>query len=192
MGTTYADQFAANLRAARARAGIAQKTVSARMKRLGFDSWDDTKVSRAERGAVPVVVGELLGLADSLGCTIRDLVGEASPDAKIYYPEPALFVTGIHVRNSGYGWNDSAVNWTDDEGQQLPLVMSPASPAAAWQFDKTKPGPYIPHPADSFPHKAPDRFADPSWTWPPNDRAFRDAVRREANMMESTREARSA
>jgi transcriptional regulator with XRE-family HTH domain len=133
MGTTYGDLFAANLRAARARAGIAQTTVADRMNRLGFEGWDGSKVSRAERGKTPVEVADLLGLAICLGCTLRDLVGEAAPDAQISFADPALEVTGVHVRNSGYGWNDASVSWHDDEISIAP----PASMSSAFARDRS-------------------------------------------------------
>src|ERR1700730_5806169 len=130
MGTTYSDLFAANLRAARARAGISQKVLAARMNRLGFDSWFDTKVSRTERGSAPVLAGEVLGLAVCLGCSIRDLVGEAAPNAIISFPDERFEVSGVMVRNSGYGWNDASVTW--DEGSEDPVIIRPASMQSAF------------------------------------------------------------
>lgn len=134
MAQSYGQLVAANIRAARARAGISQKTLGRRMRRLGFGSWFDTKVSRAERDEAPVLVSELLGLAVSLGCTIRDLVGEAPPDARVTFPEPAFEVSGTVVRNSGYGWNDTAVSWHDGD---MPWITSPANALSSRAWDKT-------------------------------------------------------
>jgi len=136
MAQTYGELFAANMRAARARAGISQKTLAARMQRLGFDSWFDTKVSRAERALVPVEASELLGLAVSLSCTLRDLVGEAPPDAVIAFPDPAFHVTGVMVRNSGYGWNDASITWPPAPGD-YPVITVPANAQSAFAHDKS-------------------------------------------------------
>lgn len=134
MAQSYGDLFAANMRAARARADLSQTTVAKRMKRLGFGSWSGGKVSECERGARAVMVGELLALAVSLECTLRDLVGEARPDARIAFPEVAWELSGVTVRNSGYGWNDYSVTWTDED--QVAIV-TPANPYSAFAADKS-------------------------------------------------------
>jgi transcriptional regulator with XRE-family HTH domain len=134
MAQTYEQLFAANMRAARARAGISQATLAKRMKRLGFGSWSSGKASECERGTRAVVVAELLALSVSLECTLRDLVGEAAPDARISFPEVLWEISGTHVRNSGYGWNDYSVTWTDEDHV---AIVTPANMYSAFAADKS-------------------------------------------------------
>lgn len=136
MGTSYEDVFAASLRAARARADLSQNALSARMTVLGFAGWDSSKVSRAERGKVPVEVADLFGLALALGCTINELVGaHTRPDVIIEMPA-GYEVSGVTLRNSVFGWQDHTVTW--DEGSDYPVIMRPATPFSAAAEDKSE------------------------------------------------------
>jgi hypothetical protein len=132
MGTTYTDLVAANLRAARARANLSQPDVSARMIRLGFTTWDPTKVSACERGKRPVQLGELLGLAVVLDCAIAELVGSnTAPDVTVTFPA-GQEVSGVSVRNSVYGWRDGAMIWRDGDL----VIMRPVDPQSARTWDQ--------------------------------------------------------
>lgn len=134
MAQTYGELFAANLRAARARANLSQTTVAARMARLGFPAWDGSTVSKSERGVRPVLVAELLALAVALETTIGDLVGaNAPPMAVVEFPEPVFQLTGVNVRNSAFNFNDGATTW---EGDHL-LIIRPANVWSAAATDKT-------------------------------------------------------
>lgn len=132
MGTTYGDLFAANMRAARARANLDQQLVCDRMRALGFGTWNRTKVSEAERGIRPVVMAELLALAVSLECTITELVGAGLSDPDIEFPTGDA-VGAVSVRNSALGMNDHAVRWDAD----TPTITRPANAYSARAWDKT-------------------------------------------------------
>jgi transcriptional regulator with XRE-family HTH domain len=126
MAQTYGDVIAANLRAARARARLSQTAVAARLQRLGYTSWDSSKVSRAERNGVAVLASELLALAVALESTVGELAGvNAPPDAIVEFPDPDFWLSGVNVRNSVYNFRDEAVKWDRD----YPVITPHTSPA---------------------------------------------------------------
>lgn len=129
MAQPYGDLFAANLRAARARAGIPQSLVAQRMKRLGFTSWSGGKASECEHGTRNVTAAELLGLAVCLDTTIGDLVGANTPPmALITFPESIYELSGVNVRNSAHNFVDGSTTWNED---WLTVIRPANVPSAA-------------------------------------------------------------
>ena len=71
---SYADDLAANIRAARARADLSQKMLAARMRRLGFRTWVYQTVGKTEHAQRPVTATEILGLALAMNTTVMHLM----------------------------------------------------------------------------------------------------------------------
>jgi transcriptional regulator with XRE-family HTH domain len=74
MAMSYRDVLARNIRAERARAGLSQQDVAARMRMLGFQAWKHQTVGSVERGSRRVTAEEILGLAISLTTSISTLM----------------------------------------------------------------------------------------------------------------------
>lgn len=137
MGSLYGDLFAANLRAARARLGLSQSAVAARMQRLGFANWDGARVSRTERGKLHVWSGELLGLSLALECSLAEMVGSNTPpDLTVTFPDPRFEVSGVTVRNSALGYRDGSVGWDPDS--EYPVISRPGNVYSAMAHDKSR------------------------------------------------------
>lgn len=65
--------FAANLKAARERAGMSQETMAQRMRHAGYASWKQQTVTKVENAARRVLLAEARALARILGLTDAEL-----------------------------------------------------------------------------------------------------------------------
>jgi transcriptional regulator with XRE-family HTH domain len=81
-GALFPSGFVAtNIRAYRALRRLTQADLADRMRLLDLnDAWDQTTVSRVEKGERNVSVDELVGVALALGTTIPDLLDPTGPD----------------------------------------------------------------------------------------------------------------
>src|SRR6266568_6066036 len=68
-------RLAANIRAARAHAGLSQKSLASRMRALGYKTWSHQAVGNVENNNRPLFAAEILGLALALGVTMSQLMG---------------------------------------------------------------------------------------------------------------------
>jgi transcriptional regulator with XRE-family HTH domain len=112
-GMPYADVLAANVRGARARAGLTQRQLSARMRALGFN-WQNSLVAKLENGGRPLLATELLGLALALQTTISDLMAPRPADGLVQLPAGTA-VPPDSVRRLAFGTTDLAVTWDGEE-----------------------------------------------------------------------------
>lgn len=110
----YRDLLTANIRVARARVHLSQKTAAARMKALGF-GWTQQIMNAAETGGRRLQADELLGLALALETSLTTLMSPGPDDRAVMLPDgsalPAASVEGLCR-----GHNDGAVSWKDAPG----------------------------------------------------------------------------
>jgi transcriptional regulator with XRE-family HTH domain len=71
---SYGEVLAQNIRAARARAGIGQELLAARMRFLGFDGWVRQTVGSTEKPSRRVTAEEIFGLALALEVSMSELL----------------------------------------------------------------------------------------------------------------------
>jgi transcriptional regulator with XRE-family HTH domain len=109
--TPYADVLAANVRSARARAGISQKTLADRMQALGFN-WAWQTVGKVEKPNRPLLAAEILGLALALETTISELVAAHPADQLVQLPGGQV-ISPESVRKLACGTTDRVLTWDD-------------------------------------------------------------------------------
>ena len=68
--------IAANIRAERARAGMPQREVSARMSEAGHEAWRPQTVSYVENGGRRVLAAEVISLSEILAVPVAALMGK--------------------------------------------------------------------------------------------------------------------
>jgi transcriptional regulator with XRE-family HTH domain len=127
----YHDVLARNLRGFRSRRGVGQDLLAARMRALGFTAWRSSTVAKAEQGQRRITVEEVLGLADAIGVTMRQLLAPQPDDKLVEFPSGDI-VEVLHVNRLLEGATDDAVEWDGDK----PVFSS--SPPAGWM---SVPGP---------------------------------------------------
>lgn len=66
--------FIANMKRLREAAGLSQGELAQRMNANGWDKFHQTTISRMEKGAQPVRLGEARGIADALGTMIGPML----------------------------------------------------------------------------------------------------------------------
>src|SRR5436190_22083311 len=76
----YADVIVRNIRAVRARKGLDQGNVVARMHALGFTNWHRQTLGKIERGERRLFTEEMLGLAYALETSIEALMAPATDE----------------------------------------------------------------------------------------------------------------
>jgi transcriptional regulator with XRE-family HTH domain len=112
--TPYDKVLAKNIKAARNRKGLDQKSVAKRMKALGFERWVRQTVGSTEKPARQVTGPELLGLAFALETTIPALMAPPRYDSdEVAFPGGSIKF--ISVEAVATGFNDGAVKWDGDK-----------------------------------------------------------------------------
>ena len=115
---SYADVLAKNIRAARARRGIEQEPLAARMRALGFSAWRRQTVAGVEKNTRRLTAEEVLGLALALETSfIRllepdpddGLIVLPSGDAMLYLTMHGALILGRQRTHSPMGWRCSTL-----------------------------------------------------------------------------------
>jgi transcriptional regulator with XRE-family HTH domain len=109
--TSYAEVITRNIRAARARAGLDQAEVVARMRSMGYDTWHRQTMGKVERGERKVAAEEIIGLSEALDMSIAELMAPIAKDKMVSLPSGAL-VSVEHVQRSVSGLNDHEIVWS--------------------------------------------------------------------------------
>jgi transcriptional regulator with XRE-family HTH domain len=110
---TYSEVMARNARAARARLGLEQELLAARMRALGFESWRRQTVASVEKAARRVTAEEILGLGYALETSVAALMMPAESDKQVAFPSGhSVGVRSVQMSVSGY--TDGAIRWTGD------------------------------------------------------------------------------
>jgi transcriptional regulator with XRE-family HTH domain len=76
---TYAEEIAANIKAARTRAGLTQRQLASKMQTLGFN-WQHSLVAKLEAGNRPLLASEVLALCLCFGVSMATILGSAEGD----------------------------------------------------------------------------------------------------------------
>lgn len=111
---TYGEVLAANFRAARARAGLGQELVAARMRALGYSEWRYQTVGAVERGKRRLTAEEIMPLCQVLGTNIPALITPAGEDGDVRFPSGDR-VSARSVALLALAYNDRSVTWDDAE-----------------------------------------------------------------------------
>jgi len=116
VATSYADALMRNVRAARARRGLEQELLAARMRALGFSAWARQTVARVEAGKRRLTAEEVFGLALALETRFTALLEPVSDDGPIALPsgDELLFNT---VHELIWGGSEYTVSWDGDVPQ---------------------------------------------------------------------------
>jgi transcriptional regulator with XRE-family HTH domain len=110
---TYDQVLAQNIRAARARAGLGQESLAARMRALGFEGWVRQTVGSTEKPTRRVTAEEIFGLALALETSMSGLMAPTVIDAPpVELPGGSVGATSV-VRLAT-GFNDGSVKWDGD------------------------------------------------------------------------------
>jgi transcriptional regulator with XRE-family HTH domain len=113
--TTYSDVLARNIRAARARRGLGQESVAARMRALGYDGWVRQTVGSTEKPTRRVTADEIFGLSLVLGTTISALMAPVDEDKIVDFPGGEA-ISVVAVRLSAVGRIlDGVIHWDGDK-----------------------------------------------------------------------------
>lgn len=112
----YADVLTRNVRAARARKGLDQELLAARMRALGFSVWVRQTVARVEGGKRRLTAEEVFGLAFALETSLMSLLEPAREDGPIGLPSGAE-VPFLAVHELLWGGSDYTVRWDGDVPQ---------------------------------------------------------------------------
>jgi transcriptional regulator with XRE-family HTH domain len=126
----YSAELAANIRAARSRAGMSQKSLAERMTALGF-KWAYQTVGKVENDNRPLLATELLGLALALNVTLPYLMGVSEEDHFVEV-SPQLAIGSITARRLAMGVLSEftrTIEWTDDDKVGASWVYSTPTPA---------------------------------------------------------------
>ncbi len=111
---TYGGVLAANVRAARARSGLGQESVAARMRALGHGEWRYQTVGVVEKGKRRLMAEEVVDLAAVFGVTIFELMKPAESDGLIEFASgDRRAAHSIFASLTGY--NDRSVTWDGDK-----------------------------------------------------------------------------
>jgi transcriptional regulator with XRE-family HTH domain len=129
--TTYAEVLARNVRAARARKGLEQEPVAARMRALGFSAWRRQTVASVEKSSRRLTAEEVLGLALALETRLTLLLEPARDDGPIGLPsgQSMLFLT---VHELIWGGSELTVSWNGDVPEFPTEESSREARIAAW------------------------------------------------------------
>jgi hypothetical protein len=114
---TYAEVLSANFRAARARIGLGQEMVAARMRALGFSEWRYQTVGVVESGKRKLSAEEVMALAWVLEISISALMRPAEEDAEVRFRSGDC-ISARSVAMSATAYNDQAVTWEGANGDE--------------------------------------------------------------------------
>lgn len=113
MAVTYADVLAKNVRAARARKGLDQEPLAARMRALGYSAWRRQTVANVEKGSRRLAAEEVLALALALESSLVGLLEPVRDDRQVELPSGTkLEVLAIHELI--WGGAGAVVSWEGD------------------------------------------------------------------------------
>lgn len=141
---TYGSILGRNISGARGQLQLTQTAVAARMRALGFD-WHQQTVAGVEKGKRRVTAEEILGLAETLETTIRDLMRPTDPDVNVVLPSGESLAAVSVLRLVALGvraFNDKAVRWEGDVPtfHKVPASLGERwSPAAEYAPDEVLP-----------------------------------------------------
>ena len=110
---SYADVLAKNIRAARARRGIEQEPLAARMRALGFSAWRRQTVAGVEKNTRRLTAEEVLGLALALETSFIRLLEPDPDDGLIVLPsgDAMLYLTMHRSLSLGRQRTHSPMGW---------------------------------------------------------------------------------
>ena len=123
----YSAELAANIRAARSRAGMSQKSLAARMRELGF-GWQYQTLGKVENDSRPLLAAELLGLALALGVTLPYLTGVSEEDHLVEV-SPDLAIGSVTVRRLAMGVQSEFTRTIEWDGDRLAASWVYATPS---------------------------------------------------------------
>jgi transcriptional regulator with XRE-family HTH domain len=116
---TYADVLTENFRAARARTGLGQEAVAARMRALGFGEWRYQTVGVIENGKRKLSAEEVMALAWVLGTTITTLMRTPEDLIGLRFRSGDV-ISARSVSLLAHAYNDEAVSWNGAEPEFRP------------------------------------------------------------------------
>jgi hypothetical protein len=134
---TYGEVLAANFRAARARAGLGQELVAARMRALGYSEWRYQTAGTVEHGKRRLTAEEIMALAEVLETSVPALMSPAGEDGEVRFPSGdhvgarsvALLVLAHNDRS--VTWDGAEPRFTPDKGEvTAQVVVRPLRPSA--------------------------------------------------------------
>lgn len=134
---TYAEILAANFRAARARRGLSQEAVAARMRALGYGKWRYQTVGVVEKGERRLTAEEIMALAWVLETSIQALMAASGEDGEVEFPSGDR-ISARSVALLATAHNDHSVTWDGDRPEFTPdkgeivaqVVIRPRVPVA--------------------------------------------------------------
>lgn len=134
----YTDVLAKNVRAARARRGLDQEPLAARMRALGFPAWRRQTVANVEKNTRRLTAEEVVGLALALETSFMSLVEPVREDGPVGLPSgaemPFLTAHGLF-----WGGTQFTVTWDDD----VPRFPDADPPPGSYAYDEPPPPPRI-------------------------------------------------
>jgi transcriptional regulator with XRE-family HTH domain len=110
---SYSEVLARNVRAARARLGLEQEPLAARMRALGFESWRRQTVANVEKNTRRVTAEEVFGLALALETRLMGLMEPVTSDDPISLPSGASMAF-MAVHEMLWGASQYAIAWDGD------------------------------------------------------------------------------
>ena len=137
--TTYGAVISRNVVAARARTGLKQSEVAARMRALGY-SWHPQTVGEVEKGNRRVVAEEILGLSLALGTSMGVLLGPAPDDLLIALPAGQQ-IDRMTVLHSIGRTAAAVVRWEGNEPHFAPI--EPSTSLATPESIAAHQGPFV-------------------------------------------------
>lgn len=150
MATSYADLLMRNVKAARARRGLDQEMLAARMRALGFEVWVRQTVARVENGKRRLTAEEVFGLAIALEISVMRLMEAVRDDGRIGLPSGAELPFGT-VHELLWGGTDYGVKW-DGSVPRIPTE----GPPEGWAYNYLPDNPIPPPPMRRSPN--PSRY----------------------------------
>ena len=120
---SYDEIVAANLRAARARAGLDQAVVVERMRALGYTTWHRQTMGKVERGERRLLVAEVMALAWVLDTNLPALMSTASGDGEVRFPAGdaisarSIALLALAHNDRSVTWEDTKPTFTPDKGE---------------------------------------------------------------------------
>ena len=128
VAVSYADVLAKNVRAARARRGLEQEPLAARMRALGFSAWRRQTVASVEKGTRRLTTEEVFGLALALETRFYALLEPTLEDGMIGLPSGDMMPFRA-VHELLHGGSKYTVSW-DGDVPSFPTEDPPTWPAA--------------------------------------------------------------
>jgi transcriptional regulator with XRE-family HTH domain len=132
---SYDEVVAANIRAARSRAGIGQERLAARMRALGYTAWLRQTVSKTEKNERRLPVSEVIALSYALETTTRALLQPTDDYRMVELPGGSIMAARSFMA-SVRGIRDGAIRWQGDSPVFVAMSyltdFDPDDPEADW------------------------------------------------------------